>query len=235
MDVFGDALFDYQRGSYTEDILTNSSLDEEDVIPLPYLFRNFKAMPALEQKALKLCRGTILDIGCGAGSHSLYLQNKGFEVTALDESKGAIETCLLRGIEKCIQSDIMHFTAGQFDTLLLLMNGIGLAGELKSLGKFLSHLKKLLKPKGQILLDSSDIIYMFEEDDDGGRWLPADQEYYGEVSFTMSYKGAKSKPFSWLYLDQNTLQQAAYVNDLNCEIVSLGEHFDYLARLSLLT
>lgn len=233
MDVFGDAILDYQHGSYTEDIVTYSSLDEEDVIPLPYLFRDFKAMPILEQKALKLCKGKILDIGCGAGSHSLYLQKKEFDVTALDYSKGAIETCRLRGIENCIQSDIMDHKEGQFDTLLLLMNGIGLAGELKNLSAFFSQLKKLLKPNGQILLDSSDIIYMFEEDDDGGRWLPAGEKYYGEVTFTMNYKNKKSEPFSWLYLDQNTLQRAANANHFNCEIVSLGEHFDYLARLTL--
>ncbi len=233
MDVFGDAVFDYQQGAYTEDILTYSSLDEEDVIPIPYLFRDFKTMPDLEQKALQLCKGNVLDIGCGAGSHSLYLQKKKFKVTALDSSKGAIETCLLRGIENCVHSDIMDFDKNQFDTLLLLMNGIGLAGELKNLSGFLSHLKKLLKPKGQILLDSSDIIYMFDEDEDGGRWLPASDKYYGEVSFTMSYKGNKSKPFPWLYLDQNTLQRAANANLFNCKIVSLGEHFDYLARLTL--
>jgi SAM-dependent methyltransferase len=233
MDVFGDALFDYQRESYTEDILTHSSLDEDDVMPLSYLFRDFKGMPILEQKALQLCKGTILDIGCGAGSHSLYLQNKGLEVTALDYSKGAIETCRLRGIKKCIASDIMKYEEEQFDTLLLLMNGIGLAGELKNLSAFFAKLKKILKPNGQILLDSSDIIYMFEEDEDGGRWLPAGDKYYGEVTFTMSYKDKKSDPFSWLYLDQHTLQRAANANHLNCEIVSLGEHFDYLARLTL--
>jgi len=233
MDVFGDAIFDYQQGSYTEDILTYSSLDEEDVIPISYLFRGFKAMPILEQKALQLCKGNVLDIGCGAGSHSLYLQEKGFEVTALDTSKGAIDTCNLRGVENCIHSDIMKFEEGPFDTLLLMMNGIGLAGELKNLGKFFSHLKKLLKPNGQILLDSSDIIYMFEEDTDGGRWIPAGETYYGEVTFTMSYRGKKSTPFSWLYLDQNTLRSAAIANHFNCEIVSLGEHFDYLARLTL--
>lgn len=233
MDVFGDAVFDYQQGFYTEDIMTYSSLDEEDVIPLPYLFRDFKKMPVLEQKALALCKGSILDIGCGAGSHSLYLQKKGFTVTALDSSKGAIATARARGIESCIHSEIMNYEEGQFDTLLLLMNGIGLAGELKNLGEFLSHLKKLLKPNGQILLDSSDIIYMFEEDDDGGRWIPTQNEYYGEVTFKMRYKDKESAPFPWLYLDQNTLQRAANANHFNCDIVSLGEHFDYLARLTL--
>ena len=70
-DIFGNALLDYQNGHYTEDIITFSSLDEKDVIPLPYLFRDFDTMPLLEQKALELCNGEILDIGCGAGSHSL--------------------------------------------------------------------------------------------------------------------------------------------------------------------
>jgi len=232
MDVLGDAVFDYQHGKYTEDILTYSSLDEEDVIPIPYLFRDFKTMPALEQKALQLCKGKILDIGCGAGSHSLYLQKKGFKVTALDTSKGAIETCRLRGIENCVHADIMKFDKCQFDTLLLLMNGIGLAGKLKNLNNFFSQLKKILKPNGQVLLDSSDIIYMFDEDNDGSRWIPAKQEYYGEVNFTMSYNGKKSASFSWLYLDPNTLQQVANLNNFDCEIVSLGEHFDYLARLN---
>ncbi len=232
MDVLGDAILDYQKGNYTEDIITFSSIAEEDSMPLPYLFRDFSTMPNLEQEALKLCKGKILDIGSGAGSHSLYLQKKGFEVLALDASKGAIETCKLRGIENCIHSDIYNFKDQKFDTLLLLMNGIGIVGTLNGMDTFFKHLKTLLQPGGQILLDSSDIIYMLEEDQDGGRWLPASSTYYGEVVFTMRYKGKKSDPFSWLYLDAKTLENAANANHLNCEIVSVGEHFDYLARLT---
>ena len=232
MDVLGDAVIDYQKGNYTEDIITFSSLDEEDTMPLPYLFRDFTSMPILEQEALNLCKGKVLDIGCGAGSHSLYLQKKGLEVVALDNSKGAIETCELRGVTNCVHSDIYNFKDQKFDTLLLLMNGIGIVGRLNYVDQFLKHLKKILHPGGQILLDSSDIIYMFEEDDDGGRWLPASPNYYGEIIFTMSYKGKKSDPFPWLYLDPSTLKNAANANHLNCEIVSVGEHFDYLARLT---
>jgi len=233
MDVFGDAVLDYQKGLYTEDIITYSSLDEEDVMPLPYLFRDFESMPPLEQKALQLCKGSILDIGCGAGSHSLYLQKEGYTVMALDTSAGAIETCRLRGISNLVLTDIMKYEEAKYDTLLLLMNGIGLAGTLKKLLEFLSHLKKLLKPNGQILLDSSDIIYMFDEDKDGGRWVDESQDYYGEVRYVMQYKDQKSLPFSWLYVDQNTLKRIAESLQFSYEIVSLGNHYDYLARLSL--
>tara|TARA_R110002111_G_scaffold253675_1_gene318960 strand:+ start:21 stop:734 length:714 start_codon:yes stop_codon:yes gene_type:complete len=233
-DILGKAVLDYQTGNYSEDIKTYSSLDEEDMIPIPYLFRDFKKMPALEQKALKLCKGNIMDIGCGAGSHSLYLQKKGFDVTALDQSPGAIETCKLRGIEHTVLQGIQDFKLQKYDTLLMLMNGIGIVGKLKNIDQFLSHLKSLLKPKGQILLDSSDIIYMYDEDEDGGYWIPDDQNYYGEVTFEMEYRGERSEPLDWLYLDYNTLQRAANANNLTCELVSKGKHYDYLAKLTLM-
>jgi len=231
-DILGNALLDYQSGNYTEDIKTYSSLDEEDIIPVPYLFRDFKKMPSLEQKALKLCKGSVLDIGCGAGSHSLYLQKQGLLVTALDNSTGAIETCKQRGVEQTVLSDIHDFSLQKYDTLLMLMNGIGIVGKLINIDPFFRHLKSLLKPTGQILLDSSDIIYMYDEDEDGGYWIPDDQDYYGEVTFEIEYKGEKSEPLDWLYLDYNTLQRAANANNLACELVSKGKHYDYLAKLT---
>lgn len=232
-DIFGKALMDYHHGNYSEDIKTFSSLEEEDVIPLPYLFRDFKEMPKLEQKALKLAYGRILDIGCGAGNHALYLQNKGFEVTGLDNSVGAISVCKERGVKSAVNTSILTYDQEKFDTLLLLMNGIGLAESLNNLGPFLQHLALLLQPKGQILLDSSDIIYMFEQDDeDGGFWIPNNGKYYGEVTFTMEYKGEEGEPFDWLYVDFNTLQNACEANGLACELVLSGKHFDYLAKLT---
>ncbi len=224
---------DYHLQNYWEDIVTFSSLDEEDVIPLPYLFRDYTQMPALEKKALQITKGKVLDIGCGAGSHALYLQEKGCEVTALDASKGAIEVCQKRGVSSTVCTNILDYTEETFDTLLLLMNGIGLVGTLEKLDSFLQHLASLLKPNGQILLDSSDIIYMFDEDEDGGRWIPSNVNYYGEVIFEMEYKNQKTDPFPWLYLDFSTLQNACSANNLDCELVSLGPHYDYLAKLTL--
>lgn len=232
-DVFGKALMDFQHGKYTEDIKTYSSLDEEDIIPIPYLFRDFDGMPQIEQKALQLAHGKVLDIGCGAGSHSLYLQKKGFDVTALDRSEGCISVCRERGISSTVKSSILDYREGTFDTILLLMNGIGLAGKLNNLSDFLQHLASLLRPNGQILLDSSDIIYMFDQDEDGGYWIPNDGTYYGEVVFEMEYKGQKSNPFHWVYVDFNTLQNACLANNLDCELIMDGEHYDYLAKLTV--
>ncbi|MGB5204947.1 MAG: class I SAM-dependent methyltransferase [Eudoraea sp.] len=230
-DIFGRALIDFQNGNYSEDIITYSSLDEKDILPLPYLFRDYDTMPLIEQKALDLCRGTVLDVGCGSGSHSLYLQNKGIEVTGLDESVGAVSTAKSRGIKNVIHSNIYDYSGMKFDTILLLMNGVGIAGRLNELPRLLDHLKGLLNPGGQILVDSSDIIYMFEVDDDGGYWIPDNGNYYGEVQFTMEYKGLKSAPFDWLYVDYNQLKQATEQQNLSCEFLCEGTHYDYLARL----
>ncbi|WP_231500496.1 class I SAM-dependent methyltransferase [Maribacter sp. Hel_I_7] len=231
-DILGTALLDYQKGNYSEDIITYSSLNEEDVLPLPYMFREFKDMPEIEQKALSLCSGKVLDVGCGAGSHALYLQNMGISVTGLDASKGAIEVSKLRGLKNAIYGNLEDYQGQQYDTILILMNGVGLAGTLNGLEQFFTKLKSLLKDNGQILLDSSDIIYMFENDEDGGYWIPDNVNYYGEVSFSMEYKKQKSQSFPWLYVDYNTLQRAASYNNLTCKLVMEGEHYDYLARLT---
>lgn len=232
-DIFGTALLDYLDNKHAEDIITYSSLDETDSIPISYLFRSYEEMPPLEQVALQNCSGNILDIGCGAGSHSLYLQKQRSTVVGLDVSAGAIKTCQRRGLEQVIEASILEYSGTKFDTLLLLMNGIGIVGKLDLLPAYLNHFKTLLNPEGQILLDSSDIIYMFEKDEDGGYWVDGNNDYYGEVEFKMTYKALESRVFSWLYVDYNTLSKISGQCGFICELVSNGEHYDYLARLTL--
>ena len=234
-DLFGKAILDYQTNNSPEDLITATSISDEDEMSVAYLFRSFKEMPALEQKALQLAKGTILDVGCGAGSHSLYLQKEQkLEVTSIDISENAVQACKLRGLQNVNVQNILEMEVddlhAKFDTILLLMNGTGIFGTLKNTPQFLQKLKTLLNPKGQILIDSSDIIYMFDEDEEGAVTIPAN-DYYGEVLYTITYKGENEDAFPWLYIDYNTLQNAAHANGLQCELILEGLHYDYLAKL----
>lgn len=232
-DLFGQAILDFQTNNDPQDLVTATSISEEDEMSVAYLFRNYTKMPEIEKKALQIAKGKILDIGCGAGSHSLYLQNNDLDVTSIDISKNAIQACQLRGLKKAFVQDFMLLEDQQFDTILLLMNGTGICGKLQNLPNFLNKLRSLLLPGGQILIDSSDLIYMFDEDEDGGKWIPTENEYYGELTFEISYKGEKEEKLDWLYLDYNTLQNASIANGLDAELILEGEHYDYLAKLSI--
>ena len=229
-DLFGKAILDYQTNNAPQNLITETDISEADEMEVAYLFRSFKEMHKIEQKALQLSKGKILDVGCGAGSHSLYLQEKGFEVTSIDISENAIQACQLRGLKNALTQNLLAIENEKFDTILLLMNGTGIFGTLVQTSIYLQKLKSLLNPNGQILIDSSDIIYMFDEEEDGSYLVPANG-YYGELTFTISYKNQTEEPFPWLYLDYNTLQNAAHANGLNCELIIEGEHFDYLAKL----
>jgi SAM-dependent methyltransferase len=229
-DLFGKALLDFYNGNYSEDIITSTTISDDDVLPIPYLFREYKDMPKLEQNALKLCKGDVLDVGCGSGSHSLYLQKKGFNVKAIDISEGAIEVAKKRGVLRTETLNLLAETE-TFDTILLLMNGTGIFQELTHVSKYLKHLKSLLKPDGQILIDSTDIKYMYE-DEDGGFWMDMNAGYYGELDYFLFYKGEEEDAMKWLYLDFETLKLACETIGLKCEMVLEGAHFDYLARIT---
>ena len=233
-DLFGKAILDYQTNNAPEDLITETTISEEDEMSVAYLFRSYDEMPQMEKKALQLAKGKVLDVGCGAGSHSLSLQNeRNLDVTSIDISANAIQACTLRGLKNAKIQDVMTLDNEKYDTILLLMNGAGMCGKLKNIPNFLLKLKSLLNPDGQILLDSSDIIYMFDNDEDGGKWIPSKKEYYGEIVFNISYKGDKEKPFDWMFIDYNTLQNAALDNGFQCELILEGEHYDYLAKLSI--
>ena len=231
-DIFGKAIKAYYETGDEEDILVHSPDFDDDVIPVPYLFRSYEEMPEIEKKALNLCRGRILDVGCGAGSHSFYLQQKDFSVTAIDTSEGAIEICEERGIKDARNLAFKALSEERFDTLLLLMNGTGIVGKMQNLDAFFRKIKELLNEDGQVLIDSSDLIFLFDPDEDGGVWVDAAEGYYGELTYSLSYKGETSNTFDWLYLDFDSLSLASAKNGFSCEKVTEGEHYDYLARLT---
>lgn len=227
----GQAIWDFYQNKNADDLLTETSISEIDELPVDYFFRDFAAMNSLEQKALELSKGKVLDIGSGAGSHGLYLQNeKNLEVLALDNSPKSIEVCRLRGLKNVLCTDIMEFPTQKFDTILLLMNGTGIFETLDKIDVYLEKLYSLLEDQGQILIDSTDILYMYERDEDGGVSVPADH-YYGEVDYFIHYKLDTEKPIKWLYLDFETFKRAAENSGFTIEKI-LQQEDSYLAKLT---
>ena len=231
-DLMGRAIWDYYYQENSEDLQTETSISELDDLPVSYLFRDYQEMNALEKKALDLSFGKVLDVGSGAGSHSLYLQNeRKLEVTALDISPKSIEICKARGVKNAICEDLLQFSEKDFDTILLLMNGTGIFQSLEHIDQYLQKLKSLVGENGQILIDSTDILYMYDQDEDGGVLVPA-KGYYGELDYYLHYKGESELPMKWLYLDFDTLENAAIANGFKIQKIEQLED-SYLAQLTL--
>lgn len=229
-DPMGAAILDFQKQGKAARLRVLSSMFEEDEMPVTHLFRSVPKMPVLEQKALQLAKGRVLDIGAGSGCHTLALQEKGFTVKAIDISPLSCEAMKLRGVKdaECINLFDDHLGTG-FDTILLLMNGTGIAGKIEHLPALFQRLKALLNPGGQILIDSSDLKYIYENED-GSFDINLNGAYYGEVDYQMIYKDVKGDCFDWLYVDFPLLKSIAETCGLHGELVEEGEHYDYLAR-----
>ena len=225
MDSMGRAIAEYHKNGKAARLRVFSPMFEEDEIPLQTLFRTYKSMPKIEQTALDMAKGRTLDVGAASGCHSLLLQERGIDVTAIDISPLSVETMKERGVKNVREQDFFTLEDEQYDTILMLMNGIGIVGTLARMPEFFRLLDRILAPRGQVLCDSSDISYVFEGD------MP-DMDYYGEQSFQMQYKDTIGEPFPWLYIDADTLKQVAEANGYAAEVIAEGEHYDYLARIT---
>ena len=231
-DILGQALLDYYAGDQGAVIHVFSDISEREDLPVAHFFREWEQMPELEQKALNYCSGTILDLGAGAGSHSLVLQEKGFQVTACDQSDGACAVMRQRGINRVEQSNAFNLTGETYDTILMLMNGIGLVQDLNGLALFFESIKCRLKPGGKIIADSSDISYMYY-DEEGAINLDLNAEYHGVVTYQMEYKLGIGEQFKWLFIDFGVLQDYAQDAGFICNLLAEGENYHYLVELKL--
>ena len=231
-DPMGAAIADYFKRHKADRLRVFSSQFDEDEIPVEELFRTEKQMPLLERTALQMATGSILDVGAGSGCHSLTLQEAGKEVHAIDISPLSVEVMKQRGVRSVSQTNLFneHF-ADEYDTILMLMNGSGIIGKLENLPDFFRKMKLLLRPGGCVLMDSSNLSYLFEEED-GSIVIDLAGDYYGEVDFQMQYKNVKGDSFDWLYIDFQTLSLYAAENGFTAELVKEGTHYDYLAKLS---
>lgn len=226
-DVYGEALYDYkEKGELTHPLLLHSSYGDIEEMPVEVFYREEDDIPELEYIALSLCDGKVLDVGAGTGVHALYLQEKGFDVTALEISEIACNIMRERGVQHVVNQDFFQLKDQTYDTLLFLMNGIGIAGTLEGFKNLLYHAKTLLTDRGQLLFDSSDISYLYEE-----YKIKRPEYYFGEINFQYEYKDQKGEPFKWLYIDQQTLIKTAHELNWVVQVLFEDDNDQYLVRM----
>jgi SAM-dependent methyltransferase len=223
-DVLGQAISDYHHQASPGRLWINNKYGPKEEMPVNIYFRNAEEMPELEWIALQQCRGKILDIGAGAGSHALVLQKMGLDITALEISPKSTAVMQLRGVQKIIEGNFFEQQGAAFDTLLLMMNGIGLAGTLAGLRHFLAHARRLMRPEAQLIFDSSDVAYMYD-----GK-VPEMKDYYGEILYQYEYKKQRSDWFKWLFIDKNKLTEIAALEGWTTEILFEDQSDQYLVR-----
>ena len=231
-DPMGTAIYDFFKYGKAARLRVFSSQFDEDEIPVATLFRSYNEMPPIEQTALRLSTGKILDVGAGSGCHTLALRKMGKDATAIDISPLSVKVMKERGLNAMPVNLFDPLFCESFDTILMLMNGSGIIGKLEHLGDFFQRMKLLLRPGGCVLMDSSDLKYLFEEED-GSYLIDLAGDYYGEIDFRMQYKQVKGDTFDWLYIDFDTLSLYAVQYGFKAEMVEEGSHYAYLAKLTL--
>ena len=230
-DPMGAAIQDYHKYGKAVTLIVRSSMFDDDEIPVKDLFREYSDMPELEQLALKEASGRILDVGAGSGCHSVALQKMGKDSVAIDISSLSVEVMCERGVDaRCVNFYDESFDE-RFDTVLMLMNGTGIVGNLDNMPRFFDRLRALLNPGGRVLIDSSDLKYLYE-DEDGVLEIDLADDYYGLVDYQMAYKDIEGETFDWLYVDFETLSYHAEEAGFKAELLFEGEHYDYLASLT---
>jgi len=199
---------------------------EEEPMSSAYFFRSESEMNDLEQHALNECKGRVLDVGTGAGCHALVLQERGFEVVAVEQSSKACEVLRAREVRQVLNNDILLVQAGGYDTILLLMNGFGIGRNEQGLVALLKHLKSLLAPGGKIIGDSTDIRYFREESQE----IDLSDSPPHEVNFEVGVDGVTER-FAWIYPDEFLLEALAEEAGLKMNVIMYADEFHFLCEL----
>jgi 2-polyprenyl-3-methyl-5-hydroxy-6-metoxy-1,4-benzoquinol methylase len=234
MDSYGQALLDFQRGNLSAAITVRRDDGYESPLPAAVFFRQPSEFSGIERAALALCKGKVLDIGAGTGIHTLALQARGLRVTAIDISPQAVEIMSQRGVQDARRVDLFEYTETRFDTLLMMLHGIGMVETLPGLERFLRHAKKLAAPGGQLIFDSLDVRHT-----DDPRHLAYQEanrkagRYFGEIRMRFDYGDLRGPLFGWLHVDPETLADRAAQAGWDTQILHPQEDGNYLARLTI--
>lgn len=233
IEPFGLALLDHFQGNSSAALTIRRDDGVQTVLPAGHFFRAPDEFSAIENTALGLCRGRVLDVGAGSGLHSLALQARGLSVTAIDISRHAVDIMSARGVGDVHCADVFQFTGGPFDTLLMMGHGIGMVETIAGLDRFLGHAGSLLAGDGQILLDSVDVrktddpvhLTYHEANRQAGR-------YIGEIRVQIEYQGQVGPTRGWLHVDADALEEHAQRVGWGFQVMLEEPSWGYLARLS---
>jgi SAM-dependent methyltransferase len=223
----------FHRGQHDARIVVYDDY-ERDEVPVSYFFRRPSEFPPLEWTALDLCRGRVLDVGAGSGCHSLVLQERGVDVTAIEVLPSLVQILEERGVKQVKAASWMDVDAGSFDTVLMMMNGLGLVETLPGLRVFFAEARRLLRPGGQVIADTTDVrVKMDPAAARSGTLKRPDGRYLGELHFQLEFEGRKGPPFSQLWVDPETLERSAIESSWGCEVVlAPDEYGNFLVRLT---
>ena len=230
-DIYGKALSSYLRSPEKQVILVHSDIAETEPYPISWFFRESREFPELEKTALDLCRGRILDVGAGTGIHTLELQARNQDCTGIDISDGAVDCMAKQGVKNAKFQDFYAIENEKYDTLLMLMNGFGIMGKLEFVPQFFEKANELLNPGGQIIVDSSDLLHLYQEED-GSVMIDLNSGYYGEITYQMEFEGEMGHPFPWLFLDFGLLKDEAQRAGFEAEKIYEEESNHYLAKIT---
>jgi 2-polyprenyl-3-methyl-5-hydroxy-6-metoxy-1,4-benzoquinol methylase len=217
-EPLGIMLLDYFKGDQTAECTVLSNVEEDSTLKGSLFFRN-EGISELETIAINHCEGKILEIGAGVGIHSLELQNAGYDITAVEISQHCSEIMKTQGIKNIINTDFFSYEFEQkFDTILLLMNGIGFVEDFKGLERFFLIANKILETNGKLIFDTTDISYATENQKSKAS-IKKISEYFGIVWYSLLYKNWVGKPYKWLYLDYTMLKKIALKNGFKTRIL----------------
>ena len=220
MELHGQAMLDYLNG----DAAALCILRRDDGIAYPPIYaKQFfypDGLPELDKIAVENCAGRVLDIGAGAGSHSLAIQERGLDVTSIDMSAKAVRVMSERGCKDAKVGDVFDSYSELFDTIFIILN-IGIVQNLNGLARFLKHLETLLTDGGRLITDSIDPR---NSEDKSYRKYTQDKItkgcYLGERTLRFEYKDQVSEWFEWMHIDPETLEQ--YVDEADYSMKHLG-------------
>lgn len=220
MELHGQAMLDYLNG----DAAALCILRRDDGIAYPPIYaKQFfypDGLPELDKIAVENCAGRVLDIGAGAGSHSLAIQERGLDVTSIDISAKAVRVMSERGCKDAKVGDVFDSYSELFDTIFIILN-IGIVQNLNGLARFLKHLETLMTDGGRLITDSIDPR---NSEDKSYRKYTQDKItkgcYLGERTLRFEYKDQASEWFEWMHIDPETLEQ--YVDEAGYSMKHIG-------------